>query len=46
MQPVIPITNPLFTYVPSYKTDLRKTFERVYKELEQAPKYLYEYDKE
>lgn len=29
MKPLVPLTDPRFLYVPSHKTDIRQTFERV-----------------
>jgi len=38
MKPIIPITNPAFRYVPSGKTDVRKTWAKARKEMkEQKP---------
>ena len=37
-QPVKSILDPSFRYVPSHSTDLRKTFERIRRERESAPR--------
>ena len=36
MKPVKSILDPAFRYRPSHATDIRKTFERIRQELEQA----------
>ena len=36
MKPNIPITDSRFEYVPSYQTDISKTFEKVKRELDYA----------
>lgn len=32
IKPRVPITDPAFRYVPSHKTDVRETFERIKRE--------------
>ncbi len=34
--PPIPLTDPRFVYVPSYKTDIRERFDRVRKQIKQT----------
>jgi len=36
VKPAIPLTDPRFAYVPAHQSDIRKTFERVRAEQEQA----------
>ena len=36
MKPRLSVLNPKFKYVPSHKTDVRQTFERARRELQNA----------